>query len=139
MVSGIKVGDDLVIAYKDVWHEGVIVAVPLGRRRANTPRMFRVSVPSLASPNNVIVTELLEDNYATGCVTPSTIGDRWAWARVDTYLACAYVASGKCDRPYDTAVGHHCIKCQAALHLLCSSKHGGRRALGSEVCDKCRR
>jgi hypothetical protein len=137
----ISVGCEIVIKVCGVWREGVVHKAPLGRRKKGTPSIFEVSVPSLASPNDMISTELGEDNYAMGCVVPSTIADKWAWARLATYVACAYVACNKCLTPYASAAGHRCCKCKTALHNLCSQGHHGARALvrGSELllCDKC--
>ena len=140
MMSAVFVGSEVVIKYGDNWYEGVVDQVPPRRRKAaaSAPRVFRVIVSSLPSPSNIIVTELNEDNYATGCIAPSSIGDRFAWARVSAYVACAYVASGKCLTPYSSAVGHKCVKCKKALHNLCSVKHAGERPLGSELYDVCR-
>jgi hypothetical protein len=139
MMSGVFVGAEVVIKYGDTWQESVVDQVPPRRRNAcSEPREFRVLMINLPSPNNLILTELNEDNYATGCIAPRSIGDRLAWARVGKYSACAYVDSGKCDYPYLSADGHHCVLCKHKLHLLCSHKHAGQRPLGSELCDLCR-
>jgi hypothetical protein len=145
-MEGILVtGNEVMVGRNGEWHmmgPGVIHQVPACVRRKaktrNEPRLFHVTVNVGLGPK-FIEMELSEGNYAQGCRAPSTIGDKWAWARVAAYVACAYVATGECPNPYATAAGHKCKQCKAPVHNLCSQTYAGTSDLGKDMCPHCRK
>lgn len=127
MLGRIVVGSEVIIGRFGSWYEGVIHQVPGRRKRqklqqaaGSEPRLFHFMVFSDAILNPIVM-KLVDENYAQGGVAPSSLGDRWAWARVNAYVACAYVECGECLTPYLTAVGHTCVKCSTQPMLAAAS------------------
>jgi hypothetical protein len=144
MADLLVAGNQVIIGRGGEWHLGSIHQVPACTRRKikgskarKEPRMFQVKAIVGSGPK-IVEMELGELNYAQGCMVPKDIGTDWAWARVDAYVKCAYVACGQCLNPYTTAAGHKCKQCKTAVHNLCSQMYAGVRDLGSEKCPNCR-
>ena len=145
VLGRITVGSEVIVGRSGVWYDGVVRKLPGRRKRQKTKaggntndelRLFHVQASGCDIPNPIAM-EFGHENYAQGCIAPSSRSDQWAWACVAIYVACANVACGKCLAPYETAVGHACVKCKVAVHNLCSQKYAGVRDLGADLCFTC--